>query len=309
MRGLLSVELRRILARRTTRLFGALVLLGAILAGTVLFLRSGHPDPNGADAARQQAIAARDREVVACTRGDYGIRADQIPPGLTLAEFCDRFAVGPPVAHDPEFHLTNVRTVFNGTNVILMVLLMSLGASLVGAEWHAGTITTLLTWEPRRVRVLTAKLSAAAAFAFVALLAAQALIATALLPSALLHGTSAGADWAWLRSVAGFELRAATIAALATGLAFGVASIARNTAFAVGGLFAYLAVLEPIVRAARPRWQPWFLYDNVATFLTGHSVDFTLYGRSATGAGLVIAGYTAGVALVAVAVFRRRDVT
>ena len=39
MRALLGVEFRRILARRITRLFGALVLLGAILAGTVLFLR------------------------------------------------------------------------------------------------------------------------------------------------------------------------------------------------------------------------------------------------------------------------------
>jgi len=32
-----------------------------------------------------------------------------------------------------------------------------IGASSIGAEWQARSITTLLTWEPRRARVLAAK--------------------------------------------------------------------------------------------------------------------------------------------------------
>ena len=35
-----------------------------------------------------------------------------------------------------------------------------LAASFVGAEWHAGTMGTLLTWEPRRLYVLGAKVAA-----------------------------------------------------------------------------------------------------------------------------------------------------
>ena len=36
-----------------------------------------------------------------------------------------------------------------------MVVLLGvlLGATLAGADWTAGTMGTLLTWEPRRVRV------------------------------------------------------------------------------------------------------------------------------------------------------------
>jgi hypothetical protein len=44
------------------------------------------------------------------------------------------------------------------------------GATVAGAEWRAGTVTALLTWEPRRVRVHLARVVActmlAAAIAF-----------------------------------------------------------------------------------------------------------------------------------------------
>ena len=277
MRALLGVEFSRILARRVTRLFAALAILGAVLAGTILFVRSHRVDPSLNQ--YQQASIAREREVAACARGEYGIDESQIPPDTTLEQYCREFAVGFPEAPDPSFHLSHLRTVFIGTNVILMLLLMALAASFVGAEWHAGTMTTLLTWEPRRLRVLGAKLIATAVFAFVALLAVQALIALALLPSAIFHGTTSDANGAWIRALVWFELRAAVIAALASTLSFSIASIGRNSAVAVGGLFGYMAVLEPIVRSARPKWQPWFIYDNVATFITGHPVDFAINGQ------------------------------
>jgi ABC-2 type transport system permease protein len=306
VRALLGVEFSRILARRVTRLFAALAILGAVLAGTVLFVRSHRVDASVSQAT--QVSNAREKEIAACARGEYGIDEGQIPSGMTLAEFCREFAVGVPEAPDPAFHLSHLRTVFTGTNVILMLLLMALAASFVGAEWHAGTMTTLLTWEPRRLRVLGAKLIATATFAFVALLAVQALIALALLPSAIFHGTTSDANDSWLRALVWFELRAAVIAAFASTLSFSIASIGRNSAVAVGGLLGYMAVLEPIVRSARPKWQPWFIYDNVATFLTGHPVDFAINGRSMMAAGAVIAAYTALTVAVAMAVFKRRDV-
>src|SRR5688572_3667085 len=33
------------------------------------------------------------------------------------------------------------------------------GASVIGAEWRAGTVTTALTWEPRRLRLHVARLT------------------------------------------------------------------------------------------------------------------------------------------------------
>src|SRR5262245_20979575 len=41
------------------------------------------------------------------------------------------------------------------------------GASVAGAEWKAGTITTVLTWEPARLRLHAARTASAAILAFV----------------------------------------------------------------------------------------------------------------------------------------------
>ena len=40
------------------------------------------------------------------------------------------------------------------TSTFVVLLGVALAASLGGADWSAGTMTTLLTWEPRRIRVL-----------------------------------------------------------------------------------------------------------------------------------------------------------
>ena len=42
------------------------------------------------------------------------------------------------------------------TAFFLVVGALFAGASVAGAEWRAGSMTTLLTWEPRRVRVIIA---------------------------------------------------------------------------------------------------------------------------------------------------------
>ncbi len=65
------------------------------------------------------------------------------------------------------------------------------------------------------------------------------LLSAALLSSAYLHGTTAGTDAAWVRSVGGVILRGELMIAFATGVGFAVASIGRNTAAALGVGFAY----------------------------------------------------------------------
>jgi hypothetical protein len=67
-------------------------------------------------------------------------------------------------------------------------------------------------------------------------------------------------------------------------------------------------VVEPILRGLRPRWQPWFLFDNAATFIQGHPIAFAEHPRSALGAGLVLLAYAAAGVAAATALFRRPDV-
>jgi len=227
---------------------------------------------------------------------------------MTLEEYCEQI-IGTPEIEDPAFSLVSYREVAEGLSGLFIGLVMILAASFIGAEWHAGTVTTQLTWEPRRNRVLAAKVIAAALFGFAFFLLAEAVLLGIVAPTALFRGTTEGIDAAWVRGVIGVVLRGAGAAAFAAAIAFSLASLARNTAAAVGGAFVYLAILEPLIRAVRPRWQPWFLYDNLATFISGHTPSLMPFGRTTAGAGVLLSIYTMGFVLLALAVFRRRDVT
>jgi hypothetical protein len=311
MTVLLDVEARRYLARRLVRFMVGLVVLGSLIAGTVMFFKSHRLGATQFQAAQQEAQAQFERDVQACASGEFGIPQSEVPPGQTMEEFCrEQVLIGSAQIVDPAFHLTSLKDVYIGTNGILITLFLLLGASFVGAEWHSGTVTTLLTWEPRRLRVIVAKVAVAAAMAFVGYLALQALIGLALLPTAVFRGSTEGADGAWFREIIGFLLRGGVLAAIAATFGASLAFIGRNTAAALGVAFGYFAILEPLLRVLRPKWQPWLVMDNVATFVLGNSggnAEFS--SRSVVEAGVLIGIYALGLASVAAAVFRTRDVT
>ena len=308
MRRLLSVEFRRLLSRRVVRFAGAVALLGILLAGLVLFVRSHHLDRASAAQQRTKAEAAYEQEVASCSAGNYPIPSSDVPPGQTLEQFC-REVVPPPPISDPAFHLTQYRAVAQGLSGLFVALLLMVGATSAGAEWHAGTVTTQLTWEPRRPRVLVAKVIAVVVFAFVAFLALETLLFGALAPAALFRGTIKGVDARWFRETAVILLRAGGVAAMGAAIGHTLAWLARNTAVAVGAALGYAAVLEPLLRAARPKWEPWFLVSNAVRFITARPLDFTTRTRSTTGAGVLLVVYTVAAVLASLAVFRRRDVT
>ena len=311
MTRLLDVEVRRYLSRRLVRFLVGLAVLGMLIAGTVMFFKSHRGTPAEIRARQQQAEAHREADIRACANGEFGISQSEVPPGQTLEQFCREQVVGVEiVAEDPAFHLTNLRDVYLGTNGILVALFLLLGASFIGAEWHAGTMTTLLTWEPRRLRVSLAKLAVGATLAFLGYLALQVLLGLALTPAAAFRGSTEGVDRAWLADSAAFLLRGGAVAAIAATLGGSLAFIGRNTAAALGVLFGYIAIVEPLLRGLRPGWERWFLFGNLGTFLVGNAGDSAQFSpRSGLAAGLVIGLYAAGIAAVAVASFRAREVT
>jgi ABC-2 type transport system permease protein len=308
MSALLLVEFRRLLARRIVRFVGAMALLGLLIAGLVLFVRSHRLDAPSTARLRTKAETGYQQELARCSAGNFGIPPSDIPPGETLEQFCQSI-VQPPPLPDPAFHLTQYRAVAEGLSGLLIALLVVLGATSAGAEWHAGTVTTQLTWEPRRARLFGAKVIVAAVFAFVAFLAVEALLFGVLTPAALFRGTTRGIDAQWFRGTVVILLRAGAVAAMGAAIGHALAWLARNTAVAVGAALGYAAVLEPLLRAARPKWEPWFLVSNAVRFITAHPLDFTTRARSTTGAGVLLAAYTLGAVIVTLAVFRRRDVT
>jgi hypothetical protein len=213
------------------------------------------------------------------------------------------------------FNLVDLKQVVRGASISLIVLGIALAASFIGAEWGTGTMTTLLTWEPRRARVYTAKFVAAAIFAFVSAILVLIVLSLALLPSALAHGSTAGADAPWALATAYSILRGAFICALGAGIGLAIGSLARNTTAAVLVTFFYLFVLENLVRGLKPHWMGWLFGDNATIFVIGHKVVAAaadgnpIVTHGPISALLAVCAYTVILTAAAVLLFLRRDVT
>lgn len=303
MSALLSVELRRMLARRLVRVLVVLALVGIAIAGVAVAVTSKPVVGPALVLAQQQVEEFR----LGCER-EVAAHPEDYPANVDPEEFCRENYRVEFFYSDPRFHLTALRDVFLGTAFILVVGGWLLGASFMGAEWHAGTLATLLTWEPRRLRVFVAKFAAAAAVLFLLAVALQAILGLVLAAAAALRGTTEGADAEWLRSVSGVAVRVAGLTAMAGAMGFAIATIGRNTAAALGAGFAYLAVVEGLVRGLRPQWSRWLIGDNAGVFLTGEA-GFPPVNRSPLGAAGVIAAYAGALLLAALVAFRERDVT
>ena len=199
-----------------------------------------------------------------------------------------------------------MKNLLQGIAGVLAIIGWALGASLVGAEFASRSMTTMLTWETRRIRVITAK--AAVVVGAVAVFAALALIAVALalLPAMIFHGAPLRADDPGFGTVAGVIVRGATLAAMAGGMGFAIAALGRNTAAALAAGFAYIIVLENILGNSLRGWRRWLLLGNAIVFVAEHKgVDVP--GRSVLGAGLFLAAVTATLLIAATIAFKARD--
>jgi len=260
MTTLISIELRRALARPLVHLLIALALLGTAIAGVVVFIQTGKPSSSA-------------------------------PVNLV--------ALWPTNGEDP---------ILLVTSLFLAIGALFAGASVAGAEWRTGSIVTFLTWEPRRVRVATARVMAAGLAAAMIGLVLQAVFSLALLPALLAHGSTAGADATWFWGLLGGVARSAVLTGLAAMLGASLAMIGRNTAVALGSAFVYLNVIEGVVRAWKPWAGRWLISENVALFLTARRVDGLPFTRSTLTAAITVVLYVGAVTALATLLFRRRDV-
>ena len=304
MTALAAGELRRVLARRMVRVMALLAVAGIALAGGLTFLNTEHLTAKELEARRQAAEA----RVAACTAGQAIDREvpDELPPGAaSRGQFC-RFAVGG--VDDSRFELRSLKGILQGTTAPLIVVAWLIGASVIGSDWQSRTITTVLTWEPRRARVLLTKAFACIVVASAFAVLAQLLLSAALLPSAYLHGTTAGTGGDWPRSVLGVLLRGTGLVAIAAAVGFSVASIGRNTAAALGIGFAYFLVIENVVGSFLEDFRRWLILGNAIVLVSGEDSGGEVIGRSVVVAAIYLTAVGIGLLAVATAVFRRRDV-
>src|SRR5258706_8040961 len=155
------------------------------------------------------------------------------------------------------------------------------GATVAGAEWRAGTITTVLTWEPRRLRLHAAGAASSLVLAALIAVALQMLFLASTLPAVFAHGSTAGIDAHWWLSLFGAMSRIALLTGLAALLGVSLATLGRGTTFALAAAFGWMAVGESIIRGVKPALQHLLIGNNVASAVSWgklHDAGFTRSG-------------------------------
>ncbi len=306
MIALLASELKRARSRKLLKLLALAALAGIVVGpGVFLAIKSHRPTP----AVLAEAQARQQHELKRCLNGKY---FDPNNPPADLQQACEEVIPLQEFIPVNEYTLVHLPETLQGVAPLVIVGGLLFGASLVGADWHAGTITTLLTWETRRVRVFLAKAAVAALVTFVMMLALLAFLSLVLSLVAATRGSTAGTDAAWLRATAGTVVRSSAAAVIGSLLGYSIAMVGRNTSAALGFGFAYFAVVERLISSWRPSWQPRLVGESMLTFVTGTAHALGAYPhqhlQGVAEAVLVLCVYAAAAMTAAAASFRSRDV-
>ena len=196
--------------------------------------------------------------------------------------------------------------------VAVAIFMYIIGTTYAGAEWSQRTIVALLFWEPRRWRVMQAKILVVAITAAVLTVVTQIVwLATALFLAAA-KGTTARPSgfWSDLLIRQGLVL---IFTVLVAWLGFGIANLVRVSAASLGVGFVYFVIVEMVVAAYWHWAQQFLLLVNSAALLTRGGVDLgdnpddpgrhisTLHG------GILWAIVSLGVLAIGSVLFSRRD--
>ena len=307
MIGLVASEWLRVRSRRLVKVLAVVALLGIVAAVVIGGVQSRKP--SAADVAQAERMA--ERAYAECVAQDgFGV----VEPGGDVETFCREQANPSFYLSERPLRLSELPEITRGTSFLAILIGLVIGASAVGASWQTGTMTTILSWEPRRARVLLVR-AAVVALAVIALVVILLGIFVVLfwVTTSLRGLTTTPPGWA--RELTGVVARVAALAGAASIIGGAIAMLGRNTAAALGAAFVYLAVLEGIVRGLRPALGRFLLVDNIAVAVIGHDVQ-TVGGADGLAtttitpvrAAVVVAVYALGLLALATAAFRARDV-
>jgi len=185
-----------------------------------------------------------------------------------------------------------------------------LGILIVTNEYRHGTIMTTFLTEPRRVRILCAKLTAAAIVGLVFALTALAAAAAVALPWLAARGESLQLDGQAVEAV-GRALLVFTLTAV-FGAALG--AIVQSQVGAIVGYFVWILVVESIITVISGLLltdvgEP----DPVSKFLPGSSLGGIIGGEGSEfvldggGAAVLAVGYAIVLSLLGALAITRRD--
>ncbi|MFY1634516.1 ABC transporter permease subunit [Solwaraspora sp. WMMB335] len=252
--NLYRAELRRLVKRRFVRylVFASLLVLAIVAVGT--FLGNQKVDPQAVAEAEQAAqqqyelsLADSERWRTECEESKRSGAAD------TGGFPADCAAITPPTRDmfraqmflPPTFEFRDQfrATLYTFVSLLLLTF-FAVGASFVGAEWTSGGMMNLLLWRPRRLQVLLTKLAALLTGVLAVTVPAALAWTAGFWLIATNRGVTAGMTAGAWRSVALTEVRSVVLVVAAAMVGFGLATIGRHTALALGGALGFLVVVQ-----------------------------------------------------------------
>lgn len=200
--------------------------------------------------------------------------------------------------------------------VYLMIVGVAIAATAIGADYRAGTVGTLLTWEPRRVRVVTARLLAIGVVTVGTYVIVIGVFVGGWTLGAAVRGSTAGLGPDFWTNIGGIAGRSMVAVLVLAGITAGLALLTRGAVGALIIWFGYLVGIEGILAGRVPRLRSWLLIENLGPFLEGRTLRTHFQGAGSTvelvvhpGPGLVrVLVITAIVVLAGILAFARRDV-
>jgi hypothetical protein len=219
----LRADLLRFSARRIVRGAVIIAILIAIVAIAVPTIRGHASRPNTTPRAQ--------------------IQVGNAPDGTPIYQ-----SFGPNTTPDTRVDVgKSLKGALDGVGILMVFVGVVLGASFVGAEFHLGSLTSQLLYEPRRWRVHLAKAATVGVgcAAFGALL--SVVVGALLLTGSELHGVMHGLDSSWWHHRGVQVVRVTAACGAAAMLAFAVAVITKRTSAAIVAFF----VMYPFIGIVR----------------------------------------------------------
>ncbi|MEO8475929.1 MAG: hypothetical protein ABI572_02620 [Actinomycetota bacterium] len=301
---LLAAEWLGFRSRKIVRWLMVLTLIGIVVAAIIA--GSVSHKPAEADLARAQQLY--ETGLADCIRQD-GF-SSELPAGTSVEEYCRSLFSESDYAPSG-LRLDGLDEIVLGAAFIVVLIGLVIGASMVGAAWQSGTITTILTWEPRRVRWFFARLAVVGLGATLVAAVLLTVLAFAIGLATALRGTTATTT-PWLADSALAIARIAVVGGGVSMIGAAVAMIGRHTAAALGAVFVYMAVLENIVRGLRPGLGRFLLGDNIGVAVTATRTSLfqgeSVFVLTPQHGAVVIAVYVIVLVAAAMVLLRARDV-
>lgn len=324
---LFGVELRRFGSRAAVRWLLLAMLVVVAVTALAAYRSTIPPSPEQIQQAQlsydeQHAIweDTGDEQMQQCLTQEAAERERQ--PSVTIDFGCDQM--------EPrlEWFLPS-RTSFAESasnwlfqeSTLLVMLAVVIGATFVAAEFATGNMSTWLTFEPRRPRVFTSKVAVATLLTGVVATVVAAVAVGASWVVSGLNDAAGGVTPALWRTLGGEVARTGAAGALAAALGAVLGFLLRHTAAAVAVAVGWFVAVEGILASLLGGLLPWTIRLNLTAWLQDGTQYSVPGARAADGSyawemreiamwhgGAVLLGYAVALTVVAVVVFRRRDV-